>query len=1511
MKRILLLLGLFFIASTNASTTNQPTATPGQQAANNSLQDFFSHIPQPTLVDCPFTTDVAAIFQQALALPPALLTPIQQLYSMLAQEAVRAYIEKNQPGLLTSISSNQVAQTKAQASQDATESQTQQNVSANLQTQLTTFLQTSVIPQLTTICQQSDCWQHYLKMFVATSFDYEVNLLSQLHTNEQQMFLAIPHLETAYYSADYVKLRNSSETLRIFLIITDQLRQRMIPTITDWKGLSLDALYDAMQTFKETDFYKLATAFQQATTADPIAITAPLTQGSSIANGFKQYVHMDNGNPTVVPSFSGLMSITNGTLSLIGVGTILFKQSTVTDKTGASYPTLMQTPYFTQLFEEEDNGAGYTPTPLYNQLLIIQGIKLLIGGTSYLFNQANVADTMTKISTLTPAQQGLADISSTTNSAVTPFPNFIGYQPEDLLLLEELDACIQTNNQLNPETTVTPQSFWHDICHALKHAAEAIGKGIENAAIGIGGSIADIAKKAGDFVVHVGTAVIDVAKGFYYLAGVNCLVSGMTGQGFSHYSGISSFNKYLADSANQLADCVDDITSVVSDVAHVAEDVVNLAATIAGQVAGAVLMDPQLATDLTGMIDQIADTVINLAANEVNFFVKAVGDVVVLSYEAVEVLARVIVDTVTGNVADTAQALGQMLNSVVSSILNLASFVLSALASALKSAMAAVAYLVSAITDVIMDVSGYLAAMFTGNWSENWKVRHDIGEHRQLINALIMTTLAVAITVATFGAGAEAGAGMMALAIGGAVMTAGMSVLQIMSAVQQDNQSIQQTDTQINFLKRYEPYVTNNTAVTAATQNKLYSETALKFEVNTYNQERGLVYYQNYLNNYYNNSYALQAYNLSSFYNLITTPDGSSGTMPGIAPADPGYWYGITTGRYDLNPSRGFRIYQSATNSFCQEIAAAPTPPTTPNSTASSLMFTSGQQSPTQAWVAQKDISPVTGVGLENMDIRYRIIYDMDGPFYVGIYTTERYIDTNQLHALHNAFEAQQKNTATQGAFNTAWKALNTYNTALLDFDQHAKCCVMYKGMNQSAPILGVYEHEGQGWITSNQGAVPYERGAWYRMTAQLAEQSATQSTLTVWCWKEDVFGIKYQDAQSKWSYQTNVTRATPMPSSSSNSPYAGSFGVITSGAAVEYQILSPQQTLAATTARTANNTQVGNDLQNSGITPVEQTRELNWQKNYEANFSPIFGSKPLTPASEAEIKAGVYIYTTYATGLPGNALDFVVFLLEINPTLTPSILGVSINSFGKNTPYVVSLITGNVYNNQWQQQSQTYAHVLETYQQQNTIDPKIISMINKSMQNMYAAESGPFKFNNLTVTGNTQAFTSGVFMYTAPSLTPQLSGSDYLIPVYYDATQGRLTASNIAINPRQNNPVNGLVSAITNTFFALEQNGQTLTTFQTTQAPFITITATGMTFPNLYAQLQSTLPTSLQTLISNQQALYQKAINPPPPAQQPAAPSQPVSTNQFAYSGGDFGGLQDGGGGFSNSSSGFSNGSL
>lgn len=1505
----------FLFVITLLSVSPLSSITSGQKAANDSLKEFFSHLPQPALIASPFTTTLTTIFKNTLKLPPSLLTPIEQLYSLMAQEAVRAYIDQQQPTLMSSIAQAQTAQAKAQAAQDTQEVQTQTTILTNLQTQLNTFIQNSVTQQLTKICQESDCWQNYLKMFIAASFDYEVSLLSQLHTNEQQMFLAIPHLETAYYSDDYVQLRNSAETLRIFLIITDQVRQRMIPTITDWKNLSVNNLYNAMQAFKETDFYKVATAFQQAITAEPITIKASIIQGSTIARGFKQYLYIDNNQPTVVPSFTPLMQITNGTLSLIGVGTILFKETIVTDKMGESYATLTQTPFFPQLFTPEVTGGGYTPTPLYTQLLIIQGIKLLIGGTSYLFNQANVADTMTKLNTLSPAQRGLITISTSPN----PFPTFLLYQPEDMLLLEELDACIQTNNQLNPDGQLSAQSFWHDICSAFKHVAKAIGKGIEQAAEGVVNSVADIAKKVGDFVVHIGTSVIDVTKAFYYLSGVNCLVSGISGHGFNHYSGISNFNKYLADSANQLSDCIDDITSVVTDVASVAEDVVNLAATVVGQVAGAVLMDPQLATDLTGMINTIADTVINLAANQINFFVKAVGDYVVLSYEAVEVLTRVLVDTLTGQVADAGQALGQMLNSVVSSVLNLASFVVSSLGSALKSAMAAVAYLVSSITDVIIDVSGYLAAMFTGNWSENWKVRNTIGEHRQLMNALIMTALAVAITVCTFGAGAEVGAGMMALAIGGAVMTAGMSVLQIMSAVQQDNQTIQQTDTQVNFLKKYEPYVTNNVRVTAATQHKLYTESALKFEINEQNQERGLVYYQNYLNNYYNNTYALQAYNLSSFYNILTTPDTATGNIPGVAPADPGYWYGINTGRYDLNPSRGFRIYQAGTNSFCQEIAAAPSPTTPVNTTASALMTTPGQQSSTQAWINQKDISAVTAPALENMDIRWRIIYDIDAPFYVGIYATEKYIDTNQLHALHTAFEAQQKSTPTQGQFTPAWQALNTYNTALLDFDKHAKCCVMYKGMNQSAPLLGVYEHEGKGWLTTNQNAVPYERGAWYRMTAQLAQQSTTQSVLTVWCWKEDIPNMSYQNARSKWSYQTPVTKATPMPTTDatiSAPSYAGSFGVITSGAAVEYQILSPTQQVTATAARTASNAQVANDLQSNGITPVEQTRERTWQQQYQENFNPMFGSKPLIPASQAEIKAGVYIYTTYATNLPGNALDYVVFLATLTPTLVPNNLGVSITTFGTtNQPYVVSLITGNVYNSQWQLQSQRYSGVLDTFQQKIAIAPQVLTNITTSMKNMYKAESGPFKFNNLALTGNTTAFAAGAFIYTAPSLNPKLTGTDYLVPVYYDTAQGRLTVSNVALNPRQTNTVNGLVSLITNTLYTLEQDGQTITALQTTQAPFITITATTMTFPNLYVQLQTVLPTSVQTLITSQQALYKKAITPVQPVQ-PSTPAPIISKTPYTYNAGNFGGLQNPGGGFSNNSfssnsSGFSNNSL
>lgn len=1525
MIRSTLLLSTIFCAITYATHGANTPKPSMQNNATTSMIDFFSRIPKATLIASPFTNTIQQMFTTTLELPSTITGPINQLYSLIAQQAVHAYIDNIHPTIFNALTNAQMALQKAQASHDNQEVITQQTTITQLQQQITAII-TKIIPQLTSICLKSSCWQNYMKLFVANSFDYEVSLLSQLHANEEQMFIYIPHFETAYYSDAYVKLRNGSETLRIFLIITDQARQRMLPLITDWAKLDSSSLYDTIQTFKKTDFYTVATAFHQALTSDPVAINGPITQGAKIATGFTKFLHRDNGVPTVIPALQNIMEIKNGTLFLIGPGTLLFKETTITNKANNSYATLAPSDQFHKLFEEE--GAGYMPTPLYMELLAIQGIKLLVGATSYLFNAENVADTMAKLAKLSNNQRGVID----TKSQGSPFPNFLLYQPEDQLLLEELANCIATNNSLNPENQINPEGFWSDFCHAFSSAFGAIGNAFENFGNTLIGSIEDIARKVGDFVVHIATAVADVGKSFYYLTGLNCLVSGISGNGFNHYS-LSNFNKYLADSASQLSDCVTDITSIVNDVADVAKDVVNLAATIVGQVAGAIMMDPGLATDLTGMINEIADTVINLSANTVNFFVKAVGDYVVLTYEAVETITRVIVDVLTGNAALAGQALGQMLNSVVSSVLNLATFVLSSIGSALKSIMAAVAFLVASITDLIIDISGYMAALFTGNWNENFEIRHEIGEHRQLINAIIMTGLSIAITVATFGAGAEMGAGMIALAVAGGVMTAGMSVLQIMSAVQQDSQTIEQTDDQINFLKIYEPYVANNARVTAANQNKVYAESLIKFDAEAQNQERGLVYYQNYLNRYYNNYYAIQAYNLSSFYNIITTPDDSTGNNPGIAPADPGYWYGIQTNRYDLNPSRGFRVYQKTTNSFCQEIAAPPAPTTQPTSLAESLMISPGQQSTTQAWLNQRDTAPATQEDLNNMDIRWRIIYDIDSPCYVGIYASERFMDPNQLHALHANFQAQQTNTL-QSQFTPTWQALNTYNSALLDFNTGAKCFVMYKGMDQTSPIVGVYEHGGNGWLATNQTAITYERGAWYRMTAQLQPTTETTSQFKVWCWKEDVPGTTYEQAKSKWSASTQVNRATPMPGITTSQPssstkmlapwqrlsifgtpvsgwsipptpatvasnnYAGTFGVITSGAAVEYQILSPVQKINVTQARTASDTQVTTQLEQDNITPVETNRELIWQKSYEQNIYPTFGNTTLSPASLKEIQSGIYLYTTNKTGIPGTPLDYVVFIRSLTQTLQPNGLGISINSTPTPT-YMVSLITGNVYNNQWQLQTQTYPNALELFQQTNILSSTVLTAIQNASAAYYKSEAGPFIFNNITITGNITSFISGNYIYTGPTLTPQLNGTDYFITAYYDTNQNTYTNSNIAITPNKATPINALISLITGKLFMLTKDGNTISSLQTNQAKFITVTATTTSFPKIFSALQN-VPNSIQTLITSQKNLYQKAITPPVAIQQPVqpAPSQFSYTPPSNYStGGNFGNLVDPGG--------------
>jgi hypothetical protein len=120
----------------------------------------------------------------------------------------------------------------------------------------------TITPNLIT---QSLFWQKYLKYSVTRIFEHESSLLEAIYDVEKRIFPYIPNIEVAYYNADFVNLRNSSEYFRLNLALSDKIHDRLIRQIRDWQNvidpktnqIDLVATYSAALSFKQTPFYSL------------------------------------------------------------------------------------------------------------------------------------------------------------------------------------------------------------------------------------------------------------------------------------------------------------------------------------------------------------------------------------------------------------------------------------------------------------------------------------------------------------------------------------------------------------------------------------------------------------------------------------------------------------------------------------------------------------------------------------------------------------------------------------------------------------------------------------------------------------------------------------------------------------------------------------------------------------------------------------------------------------------------------------------------------------------------------------------------------------------------------------------------------------------------------------------------------------------------------------------------------------------------------------------------------
>ena len=317
----------------------------------------------------------------------------------------------------------------------------------------------------------------------------------------------------------------------------------------------------------------------------------------------------------------------------------------------------------------------------------------------------------------------------------------------------------------------------------------------------------------------------------------------------------------------------------------------------------------------------------------------------------------------------------------------------------------------------------------------------------------------------------------------------------------------------------------------------------------------------------------------------------------------------------------------------------------------------------------KKDLANIPAKEPLKADVIWRSIYEYDGPFYIGVYLTERFLDTHALNKVYADLSTvinPKSGTASTTDFDTTWEKVDAMSRYMFDYDHLAKMFVCYrtapppapgtKGTNESIPKLGVYVHEApsakastetttgtnqmaantDGWVDNLQlPAITFKRGTWYRMQAAL-----DGSNLKVSFWEIGTDQAAQQAKTTDTPPKTAVTKTIAIDQAEipkdvagllNSKQFAGSMGVITSGASVEYIVLEPSKVSIiemhgntptfssiskpqSTDYRTTSNQKL---QQVPHMKETEAERETSWAKGIQAQISPQFADLKLTALSQ------------------------------------------------------------------------------------------------------------------------------------------------------------------------------------------------------------------------------------------------------------------------------------------------------
>lgn len=918
--------------------------------------------------------------------------------------------------------------------------------------------------------------------------------------------------------------------------------------------------------------------------------------------------------------------------------------------------------YFKKLYYAEQNPTSilYSTTGLQSAITTDD-----IAVDPLLVEKITVYSMIKVLQTLTEPLFSSANLLNTMQALTSqqPEPSIILFSASDQIFLEDRNTISDSTQQAQSSTTVA---------YSTKKTAVQQDPFIEIADWSsfwndLKTAVVDAGKAIGELVVGAGEAIASLAE--KPIAAIVGVFSPSAGQKIEEQS------TQLWEKANEeFEKSKTDAISTITYVAAAAEEVVGAGAQLIGDVIST--FDPKLGADIAGTLSTLGVAAIEAIETEAVVWVSTGYAAIQLAVGACEVIGDVIADSVISIASGGAvnawgsdwASMKSFASDFASSLLSTISFVGTLAFDVFNQLVMSVGYVTSAVVDIlykVIDGFAYIGAAIASAFDTDIDPSAVASQVDSFLEDHRKFSEAVVNTAILIGVSiVTGGAGGVAMI----AMNAGMGLFQVIGGEQSDEARQQDKEDQKKFLTDYTSYVETNSTILQQQMNDWSTEFGAKLQAQISNQERGLGFYQNYMSSYAESIKQSTSMSLGTFLApQLKIQDN------GLIFADVGSLYGLTTGTYNLNPSQGFPLYNKGRSAFSQEIAVAPI--TLPSDQSTNSQSFTDQTVIEKFWFNQKETIPLATAPQE-VEIRFKGIYVLDS-YYIGLY-----------------FGGQPFNIQT---------IIDT-NKAPVDPAFHAKMLVYNKVSANTSTSCGLYEHEGKGWLSQNLSAPTFTPGEWYRMKMQL-----NGNLLNVKVWKDN------DNEPSGQPFQVNIDK---------DNPELKTIGIISSGAAVEYQIITPQITIKA------------NSSVRPAATSFEKVREVSARQSMNRLESPLISSSlPLQALDLTTLVKGLYIYTTQVTGLTdqnGNPIDDYVLLCQIgndNKVIASSI-GLSIEQTGASG--IVSLVTGNYYNANAQKVGY-YADIFNVYNvYHGPLSTSVTNAIQAQRKIYLQQYAGPFTFGNI-----------------------------------------------------------------------------------------------------------------------------------------------------------------------------------